>query len=94
MIASFRSKALERYWWGGKAKGLPADQIPRLIVLLSALDAATKAEDMNVPGFRFHQLKGQDKGRFSVRVTANWRVTFAWSDDGPDAIDVDHEDYH
>lgn len=49
---------------------------------------------MDVPGFRFHALAGKMKGRFSVRVTGNWRLTFAWDDDGPAAVDVDYEDYH
>jgi len=40
----------------------------------------------------FHALKGQEKGRFSVRVTGNFRMTFGW--DGEDAIDLDLEDYH
>jgi toxin HigB-1 len=94
VIASFRSKALQRFWWNGNARGLPAAQIDRLTILLSALDAATLPTDMNVPGFRFHKLTGDQKGRYSVRVTGNWRVTFGWSSDGPDAVAVDHEDYH
>ena len=47
---------------------------------------------MNVPGFRFHPLKGQQPRRYAVDASGNWRVTFAW--DGEDAIDVDLEDYH
>jgi toxin HigB-1 len=94
MIKSFKSKALQRFWWDGIAKGLPADQIERITKLLSSLDAATKPDDMGLPGYKFHALKGEEKGRYSVRVTGNWRVTFAWSQDGPDAVAVDHEDYH
>lgn len=47
---------------------------------------------MNLPGLFFHALKGQEKGRYAVRVTGNYRLTFAW--DGDDAVDVDLEDYH
>ena len=47
---------------------------------------------MRIPGFKFHALMGKDKGRYSVWVTANWRVTFAF--EGEDALDVDLEDYH
>ena len=47
---------------------------------------------MNHPGSYFHALKGDRKNRFAVRLTGNFRVTFAWSDDG--ATDVDIEDYH
>jgi proteic killer suppression protein len=47
---------------------------------------------MDLPGMRFHALKGRDKGRYAVNVSGNWRITFAW--DGNDAVDVDLEDYH
>jgi proteic killer suppression protein len=47
---------------------------------------------MNVPGLRFHPLKGQGRGGHAVDASGNWRVTFAW--DGEDATDVDLEDYH
>ncbi len=46
---------------------------------------------MNLPGYHFHGLQGTPQ-RWSVRVTANYRITFAW--DAPGAIDVDLEDYH
>ncbi len=45
---------------------------------------------MNLPGVRFHSLKGDRK--FAVDATGNWRATFGWSTDG--AIDFDLEDYH
>ncbi len=94
MIVSFRSKALERFWVKGERKHIAAEQIARLSDRMIALDGATKPEDMNQPGFRFHVLSGDQAGRYSVRVTANWRLTFGWSDDGADAIDVDYQDYH
>ena len=47
---------------------------------------------MDLPGFRFHALKGDASGRYAVSVSGNWRVTFGW--DGAEAIDVDLEDYH
>lgn len=61
-------------------------------LLVVALDNATRPEDMNQPGFRFHALKGDRGGRFAVDASANYRLTFGW--DGADAIDVDLEDYH
>ncbi len=51
-----------------------------------------RPEDMNIPGFKFHQLSGDRKGTYAVTVTGNWRITFRF--DGEDAIDVDLEDYH
>jgi proteic killer suppression protein len=47
---------------------------------------------MDLPGLRFHSLKGKDKARYSIWVSENWRLTFGW--DGVDAVDVDLEDYH
>jgi proteic killer suppression protein len=47
---------------------------------------------MNLEGYRFHRLKGRDKDRYSVSVSGNWRITFAFA--GKDAVDVDLEDYH
>ena len=64
----------------------------RLRRILMALDAARAPAQMNLPGLRFHPLKGREKGRYSVWASGNWRITFGWS--GEDAIDVDMEDYH
>lgn len=59
---------------------------------LAALDTATSVEDMDIPGFRLHPLKGQDKGRWSIRVNGNWRMTFEFTDGS--AYILDYEDYH
>ena len=60
--------------------------------MLGRLPAAVSAHDMDLPGLRLHPLKGRLKGRWSVTVSGNWRVTFAFS--GKDAVQVDYEDYH
>ena len=60
--------------------------------LLDRLDACVKGPDMDVPGYRFHPLKGERAGEFAVSVSGNWRLTFAF--DGEDAINVDLEDFH
>ncbi|MEQ1865336.1 MAG: type II toxin-antitoxin system RelE/ParE family toxin [Micropepsaceae bacterium] len=64
----------------------------RLANVLRALDDASRPEDLNLPGMRFHALAGRNKGRYAVNASGNWRVTFGWVDG--DAIDVDLEDYH
>jgi len=64
----------------------------RLDAILERLEAAIVAEDMDIPGWRFHALKGKLAGRYAVNASGNWRVTFGW--DGADAVDVDLEDYH
>ncbi len=64
----------------------------RLVLILAALNAATAASDMGLPGLRLHPLKGGRSGTWSVSVSGNWRITFRF--EGKDATDVDYEDYH
>lgn len=59
---------------------------------LAALDTATAIEDVDIPGFRLHRLKGNRKGAWSIRVNGNWRVTFDFEDGN--AYIVNYEDYH
>lgn len=92
MIRSFRSKALRRLAEQGDASKLSVPNIRRVETIIARLDAAQIPEDMNLPGYRFHGLKGKEKGRYAVDASGNWRITFAW--DGRNAIDVDLEDYH
>lgn len=92
MIKSFRHKGLKLYWTKGDAKRLQSQWLPKIDRLLNALEQAEEPTDMNVPGFYFHALKGEDKGRYSVRVTGNWRITFEF--EGVHAYVLDLEDYH
>ena len=92
MIISFRNKALQRFFETGNTRGLSVQDSKRVARILRAMEAAGKPEDMDLPGYHFHSLIGQDKGRYSVRVTGNWRITFSWKDE--DAVDIDLEDYH
>jgi toxin HigB-1 len=92
VIRSYRSKPLRRFAERGDAFKLSVQNPDRIRRILLALDAAKSPDHMNVPGFRFHPLKGHDRGRYAVDASGNWRVTFAW--DGEDAIEIDLEDYH
>lgn len=92
MIRSFRSKALKRLAAHGDASKLSVPNVRRVETILARLEAAIEPEDLNLPGYRFHALKGKDKGRYAVDASGNWRITFAWA--GRNAIDVDLEDYH
>ena len=92
MIRSFRSRALARFAASGSPKGLSVQKPDRIARLLKALHAAPRPEGMNLPGLRFHALKGKDKGRYAIWASENCRITFGW--DGLDAIEVDLEDYH
>jgi toxin HigB-1 len=92
MIRSFRSKALRQLARTGDASKLSVQSELRLRLILNALNDATRPEQMNIPGLRFHALRGQRKGRYAVWANGNWRITFGWAKE--DAIDVDLEDYH
>lgn len=92
MIRSFRSKALERFYTTGDTSKLSVPNVRRVLAILLELDEADAPEEMNTPGWRFHALRGEMKGRFAVSASGNWRVTFGW--DGRHAVDVDLEDYH
>jgi toxin HigB-1 len=92
VIRSFKSRGLRNFALTGEASKLSVQNPDRIRRILLALDAAKAPAQMNLPGLRFHALKGREKGRYSVWASGNWRVTFGWS--GEDAIDVDLEDYH
>ena len=92
MIRSFAHKGLERFFAKSERRGIDAKHAERIRRLLDRLDAAAKADDMNIPGNRFHALKGDRKGTYAVSVSGNWRITFKF--DNGDAINVNLEDYH
>ena len=92
MIPSFRHKGLRRYFESGSVAGIQPAHAKRLKMQLAALDTAVTIEDMDVPRFRLHPLKGVDKGRWSIWVNGNWRVTFEFEDGN--AFILDYEDYH
>jgi toxin HigB-1 len=92
MIRSFRSKALAQFAKTGNASKLNVPNVNRVRRILLALDGAQHPNEMNLPGYRFHGLKGREQGRFAVDASGNYRITFAF--DGEDAVDVDMEDYH
>lgn len=92
MIRTFRHKGLKRLFETGSARGVAPDLVRRLIRQLDLLNRAVIPQDMNLPGYRLHELKGARKGTWSVTVSGNWRLTFTFRD--RDAYDVDLEDYH
>ena len=92
VIRSFRDRALERFFETGDGRRLQCANTKRIANILRALDDASRPEDMNLPGFRFHALIGRDKGRYAVNASGNWRITFGWIEG--EAIDVNLEDYH
>jgi toxin HigB-1 len=91
VIASFRHKGLEELYRSGKTRRIGNDHVRKCLRILQSLEEAQQPDEIDIPGFRFHRLHG-DAARWSVRVTANYRITFGWS--GESAIDVAFEDYH
>lgn len=92
MIRNFRHKGLELFFLTGSLSGITASQSKRIKLILGRLHAATKPEDMALPGLHLHRLKGKAKQRWSVRLSGNWCITFAFN--GADAVDIDYEDYY
>jgi len=92
VIKSFRHKGLKRLFETGDGRGVTPDLANRLRRQLDVLNRARSTRDLNLPGYRLHQLRGNRAGTWSVTVSGNWRVTFTF--EGEDAFDVDLEDYH
>jgi len=91
-IKSFRHKGLRVFYESGRTAGIQAKHGRRLRLQLAALDTARAIEDMDIPGYRLHPLKGKMKGRWSIWVSGNWRLTFGFSEGNAHALD--YEDYH
>jgi proteic killer suppression protein len=92
VIASFRHKGLKRFFESSDLRGISSQHGARLRRQLDVLDAAREVNDMNLPGWKLHQLKGFRKGTWAVSVSANLRITFRF--EAGEAYDVDLEDYH
>jgi toxin HigB-1 len=92
MIKSFRHKALADLFQAGKSSKIDAKLHKRILVRLDRLHVAERPEEMNLPGFNFHALRGFDPIRYTVHVNGPWCITFEF--DGNDAALVDFEQYH
>ena len=92
MIKSFKHKGLKKFFETGSLAGIQANHTNRLRMQLTALDTAQTIDDMDVPGFRLHSLKGDRSGIWSISVNDNWRITFEFI--AGNAYIVNYEDYH
>jgi toxin HigB-1 len=92
MIVSFRHKGLRLLYETGSTKGVNAAHKAKLVSILAALDVATKPDELMLPSYRTHPLKGEMKGYWAIWVNGNWRVTFRFV--GIDVELVDYQDYH
>ena len=83
---------MRRFFETGSKRGIQAKHAGRLRMQLAALDSAQSAEDMDLPGYRLHALKGGMAGRWAISVSGNWRITYEFRDGN--AHILDYEDYH
>ncbi len=92
MIKSFKHKGLKLFYETGSVKGIKPAHKQKLRIRLAAIDTATCIDDIDLPGFRLHPLKGDREGLWAIDVSKNWRVVFKFEDGN--AYIVDYEDYH
>ncbi len=92
MIKSFKHKGLRIFFESGNTRGIQAAHSKKLRMQLAALDSAFTIEDMDIPGYQLHLLKGSRKGVWSISVSGNWGITFEITDGN--VFIVDYEDYH
>ncbi|KPH93765.1 type II toxin-antitoxin system RelE/ParE family toxin [Pseudoalteromonas sp. SR44-5] len=92
MIKSFKHKGLKKYFQTGSVAGIQAKHQRKLRMQLAAIDTAQEIDDINLPGFKLHPLKGDRDGIWSITVNGNWRITFEFIDGN--AYILNYEDYH
>jgi proteic killer suppression protein len=92
VIKSFRHKGLERFFERGTKAGIQSKHANRLRLQLAALDTALTVDNMDIPGYHLHPLKGRAKNRWSIWVSGSWRLTFDFKNG--DIYILDYEDYH
>lgn len=92
MIKSFRHGGIEKFFTTESKAGIRPSHAAKLSLQLFQLNRARTANDMNAQGWELHPLRGDLKGHWSVKVSGNWRLTFAF--EGQNAILVDYQDYH
>jgi toxin HigB-1 len=92
VIRSFRHAGIEQLFKTGSKAGINSAHAEKLVNRMQVLDFAKSAADMNMPGWGLHKLTGELKGHWAVKVSGNWRLTFAFVKQG--AILVDYQDNH
>jgi toxin HigB-1 len=92
LIRRIRHRGLKRLYEDDDPRGLNRNHVEKIGRILARLDRASRPDQMDLPGWRLHPLKGDLAGFWSVTVTANWRIIFRF--EAGDATDVDYLDYH
>ncbi|SBS27350.1 Toxin HigB-1 [Marinomonas spartinae] len=92
MIKTFKHKGLKKYFETGSVSGIQANHQRKIRMQLAAIDTAQEIDDINLPGFNLHPLKGNRDGICFITVNGNWRITFEFVDGN--AYILNYEDYH
>ena len=92
MIKTFKHKGLRKFFESGETKLLDPDHLKKIRLMLARLNTACDIKDMNAPGYRLHEHKGEGKGTWSIDVSGNYRITFRF--ENSDVYDVDYLDVH
>ncbi|SKB59546.1 type II toxin-antitoxin system RelE/ParE family toxin [Dyadobacter psychrophilus] len=91
MIKSFKHKGLRLFFENNDPSKLQPHHIEKIRRILYRLDEAHSIEEVNIVGWGLHQLKGDLKNHWSIKVNGNYRITFRFN---VDTFDVDYIDYH
>jgi toxin HigB-1 len=93
MLGSFRKdqKPLKRLFQTGRSAKVSPSLHQRCVDVLDTLRGAQNISDLNLPGYKLHQLRGA-KQRWAIRVNESWRIIFDW--DEPYAQYVALVQYH
>ena len=92
MILTIRHKGLRLFFEKGHASKLQPQHIGKIKLILTRLQAAKTITDMNIPGYGLHQLSGEMKDFWAVKVDKNYRIIFQFIEEN--AQEVDYLDYH
>lgn len=92
MIRTLKHRGLKRLYERGDQSQVSREYLNRIEDIIARLDIAVSPHDLNLPGYGLHQLKGNLKGFWAVKVSGNWRIVFQFRDG--DAFDVNLTDYH
>jgi proteic killer suppression protein len=92
VIRSFRNRALADLFEIGQSAKIDARLHRRISVRLDALNDAVSIEDLRMPGYNFHALRGFRPTRYTIHINGPWCITFEF--DNGDAYHVDFEQYH
>ncbi|MGB5962507.1 MAG: type II toxin-antitoxin system RelE/ParE family toxin [Coleofasciculaceae cyanobacterium] len=92
MIQTFKNKALKKLFKENISRGIPKELEKKIRIRLEVIDTALLIDDIRLPGYDLHELMGDRTETWSIKVSANWRITFRF--ENGEAYDLDFEDYH